>query len=182
MVDRKLSTELLKVISPLGVAASLKAMEELSCGEVAQRVALSNKLEQLEYEAKRAFEQYDVVDARNRLAAAELERRWNEKLEEIDTVQQQLACFAEKRWSLTPEEEARILSMGENFAKAWQSDHCPSTLKKMIFRSVIEEIIVRTNPGKDTLLFTIHWKGSVHTKLEMERPRSATETATPLDA
>jgi DNA invertase Pin-like site-specific DNA recombinase len=182
MVDRRLSTELLKVISPLGVAASLKAMEELSCGEVAQRVALSNKLEQPEYEAKRAFEQYDVVDARNRLAAAELERRWNEKLEEIDTVQQQLACFAEKRWSLTPEEEARILSMGENFAKVWQSDHCPSTLKKMIFRSAIEEIIVRTNPGKDTLLFTIHWKGSVHTKLEMERPRSATETATPLDA
>jgi hypothetical protein len=85
----------LKVISPLGIAASLKAMEELRCGEAAQRAALSSKLEQLEYEAKRAFEQYDVVDARNRLAAAELERRWNEKLEEIDTVRQQLACFAE---------------------------------------------------------------------------------------
>ena len=181
-VDRRLSTELLKVISPLGIAASLKAMDELSCGEAAQRAALSSKFEQLEYEAKRAFEQYDVVDARNRLAAAELERRWNEKLEEIDTVQQQLACFAEKRWSLTPEEETRILSMGENFATVWQSDHCPSTLKKMIFRSVIEEIIVRTNPGKDTLLFTIHWKGSVHTELAMDRPRSATETATPMDA
>jgi len=74
-VDRRLSTELLKVISPLGIAASLKAMEELSCGEAAQRAALSSKLEQLEYDAKRAFEQYDVVDARNRLAAAELERR-----------------------------------------------------------------------------------------------------------
>src|SRR6202158_1355303 len=181
-VDRRLSTELLKVISPLGIAASLKAMDELSCGEAAQRAALSSKFEQLEYEAKRAFEQYDVVDARNRLAAAELERRWNEKLEEIDTVQQQLACFAEKGWSLTPEEETRILSMGENFTKVWQSDHCPSTLKKMIFRSVIEEIIVRTNPGKDALLFTIHWKGSVHTELEMDRPRSATETATPMDA
>ena len=181
-VDRRLSTELLKVISPFGIAASLKAMDELSCGEAAQRAALSSKFEQLEYEAKRAFEQYDVVDARNRLAAAELERRWNEKLEEIDTVQQQLACFAEKGWSLTPEEETRILSMGENFTKVWQSDHCPSTLKKMIFRSVIEEIIVRTNPGKDALLFTIHWKGSVHTELEMDRPRSATETATPMDA
>ena len=80
MVDRRLSEELLKVISPLGVEASLKAIEDLSSGEAAQRAALSSKLEQLEYEAKRAFEQYDVVDARNRLAAAELERRWNEKL------------------------------------------------------------------------------------------------------
>jgi hypothetical protein len=47
----------------------------------AQRASLSSKLEQLEYEAKKAFEQYDAVDARNRLVAGELERRWNEKLE-----------------------------------------------------------------------------------------------------
>lgn len=78
-----MSEELLKAISPFGVAASLKAMEELSSGEAAQRTALSSKLDQLEYEAKRAFEQYDVVDARNRPAAAELERRWNEKLKRV---------------------------------------------------------------------------------------------------
>jgi hypothetical protein len=63
------------------VEASLRAIEELSAGDAAQRSVLSSKLEQLEYEAKKAFEQYDAVDARNRLAAAELERRWNEKLE-----------------------------------------------------------------------------------------------------
>jgi hypothetical protein len=32
-------------------------MEELSAGEAAQRAALSSKLEPLEYEAKKAFEQ-----------------------------------------------------------------------------------------------------------------------------
>lgn len=69
MVDRRLSEEVLKAISFLGVKASLKAIEDLGAGEAAQRATLSSKLEQLEYEAKRAFEQYDVVDARNRLAA-----------------------------------------------------------------------------------------------------------------
>ena len=182
MVDRRLSEELLKVISPLGVEASLKAMEELSSGEAAQRAALSSKLEQLEYEAKRAFEQYDVVDARNRLAAAELERRWNEKLEEIETVRQQLSCLTERRCSLSWEEEANILSMGGHFAEVWHSDHCPPTLKKMIYRTVFEEIIARSDPEKKTLHFTIHWKGGVHTQLEMDRPRSATETATPMEA
>src|SRR5205823_5524302 len=81
-VDRRLSKELLKVISPLGVEASLRALDELSVGDAAQRIALASKLEQLEYEARKAFEQYDSVDARNRLVASELERRWNEKLEE----------------------------------------------------------------------------------------------------
>jgi hypothetical protein len=122
------------------------------------------------------------VDARNRLVAGELERRWNEKLEEIGIVRERLSNLDGKRYSLSSEEEERIRFMGEHFAELWQSDQCPPTLRKMIFRTAIEEIIVRTNTQKTTLHFTIHWKGGSHTQLEMERPRSATETATPADA
>lgn len=182
MVDRRFSEEVLKAISPLGVKASLKAIDDLTAGEAAQRATLASKLEQLEYEARRAFEQYDVVDARNRLAAAELERRWNEKLEEIGIVRQQLISLSEKRQSLSAEEEADILSMGENFTGVWHSNRCLPALKKMIFRTVIEEIIVRADQSKKTLHFTLHWKGGVHTQLEMDRPRSATETATSIEA
>jgi DNA invertase Pin-like site-specific DNA recombinase len=181
-VDRRLSQELLRVISPFGAEASLRALEELSAGDAAQRAALSSKLEQLEYEAKKAFEQYDVVDARNRLVAGELERRWNEKLEEITIVKQRLASLNEKRYSLSSEEEARIRLMGENFAEIWRSDRCPPTLKKMIFRTAIEEIIVREEKQNKTLQFTIHWNGGTHTQLEMERPRPATEMTTPMEA
>jgi len=182
LVDRRVGQELLKVIAPLGVEASLRALEELSAGDAAQRAALSSKLKQVEYEAKKAFEQYDAVDARNRLAASELERRWNEKLEEIEAVKQRLSSLDGKRYSLSPEEENRIRSMGDQFAEVWQSDHCPPTLKKMIFRTAIEEIIVRAEKDKQTLKFVIHWKGGAHTQLAMERPHSATETATPVEA
>jgi hypothetical protein len=181
-VDRRLGQELLKAISPLGVEASVKALEELSAGDTAQRVALSNQLEQLEYEAKKAFEQYDAVDARNRLVAGELERRWNEKLAEIETVKQRLASLNGKHHSLSADEEARVHLMGENFAEIWHSDNCPPSLKKMIFPTAIEEIIVRAVPDKKILEFIIHWKGDAHTQLAMERPRSATETATPMEA
>ena len=170
------------MIAPLGVEASLRALEELSAGGAAQRAALSSKLEQLAYEAKKAFEQYDAVDARNRLAASELERRWNEKLEEIEAVKQRLSSLDAQRYSLSPEEEIRIRSMGDRFAGVWQSNHCPPTLKKMIFRTAIEEIIVQTDQDKKTLELVIHWKGGVHTQLATERPRSATETATPVEA
>jgi excisionase family DNA binding protein len=181
-VDRRLGQELLKVISPLGVEASRRALEELSAGDVAQRSALSSKLAQLEYEAQKAFEQYDAVDARNRLVAGELERRWNEKLEEVESTQQQLASLNGKRYSLSSEEEARIRWMGENFAEIWQSDRCPPTLKKMIFRTALEEVIVRADAEKKTLQFTLHWKGGTHTQLEMERPRSAAQATTSLEA
>jgi DNA invertase Pin-like site-specific DNA recombinase len=181
-VDRRLGQELLKAISHLGVEASLKAIEELSAGDVAQRVALSSKLKQLEYEARKAFEQYDAVDARNRLAAGELERRWNEKLEEVEITKQRLLSLNGNRYSLSSEDEAHIRYMGERFAELWQSDDCPSELKKMIFRTVMEEIIVRSDAEKKLLQFTIHWKGGTHTQIEIERPRPATETATSLEA
>ena len=80
-----------------GVEASLRALEELSASGSAQRVALSRKLEQLVYEAKKAFEQYNAVDAWNRLAASELERRWNGKLEEIEAIKQRLSSVETKR-------------------------------------------------------------------------------------
>ena len=47
---------------------------------------------------------------------------------------------------------------------------------------LLEEIIVRTDQDKKFLELVIHWKGGVHTQLAMERPRSATETATPMEA
>src|SRR6202171_6217912 len=78
-VDRCVGQELLKAIAPLGVEASLRALEELSAGGTAQCTALSRKLEQLVYEARKAFEQYDAVDAWNRLAARQVGGRWDEK-------------------------------------------------------------------------------------------------------
>jgi len=71
--------------------------------------------------------------------------------------------------------------MGENFAEIWHDRSCTPTLRTMIFRTAIEEIIVRADSTRKTLLFTIHWKGGMHTQLEMNRPRSATETATSLE-
>ena len=97
-------------------------------------------------------------------------------------VKQRLSSLDAQRYSLSTEEEIRIRSMGDHFAGVWQSDHCPPTLKKMIFRTTIEEIVVRADQDKKTLELVIHWKGGVHTQLTMERPRSATETATPMEA
>ncbi len=133
------------------------------------------------YEARKAFEQYDAVDARNWLAASELERRWNEKLEEIEVVKQRLSRLDTQRYSVSTEEEIRIRSRGEGFSEVWQSNNCPPTFKKMIFRTAIEEIIVHTDLDRKSLELIIHWKGGVNTQ-KLASQRSATETATSVEA
>src|SRR5246500_1874655 len=82
--------------------------------------------------------------------------RWNGKIEEIEAVKQRLSSLETERYFLSPEEEIRVRSMGDHFAGVWQSNHCPPTLKKMIFRTAIEEVIVRTDQDKETLELVIH--------------------------
>src|SRR5262245_25844863 len=76
------------------------------------------------YEARRAFEQYNEVDARNRLVAAELERRWNAKLEEIEKIKVTLAELEQQAPSLSVEDRERILAMGQNFKEVWEGKSC----------------------------------------------------------
>jgi DNA invertase Pin-like site-specific DNA recombinase len=170
-VDRRFTQELLGVISPLGLQASLEAVEGLNQREHEQRQTLEHKLEQLQYEARRAFEQYNEVDPRHRLVAAELERRWNAKLEEVDAVQATLAALSQQQRPLTDAERETLLSLGERFADVWDSPHCPMELRKTLIRTVVQEVIVNEDPSGQTLRFVIHWQGGSHTAFDMPKPQ-----------
>lgn len=170
-VDRRFGREILRVISPLGVRASLVAIERASCTEDERREALAHQLQQVEYEALRAFEQYDEVDPRNRLVAAQLEQRWNSKLEEVEKLKGDFAEMDRETRCLDDHDKDRIMELGDHFADVWNSERCPVDLKKKIVRTVIQEVIVNLDDETQWLSFTIHWKGGVHTRFEMEKPQ-----------
>ncbi len=172
-VDRRFSEELLTAINPLGVQASLRALELHGQTDSDRREALRLQLEQLEFEARRAFEQYDEVDPRNRLVATNLEARWNSKLEETEKLKASLTDLDKDTKSTTFEERTTILALGEHFERVWQSDRCTMELKKKILRTVIDEVIVDLNDKTQILSFVIHWNGGIHTRFEMPRPRGA---------
>jgi DNA invertase Pin-like site-specific DNA recombinase len=180
-VDRRFSQWLLDVISPYGIKASLKAIESLNSEVDGKSVVFQKQLQQLEYEAQRAFEQYNAADARHRLVAAELERRWNEKLEELDQAKKTLQEILNQRKTLTAEQKQELLQLGGDFKQVWHSNDCPMEVKKKIIRTVIEEIIVRLDDSTKMLHFVIHWKGGCHTEFEMEKPRSAVGKATDVE-
>jgi hypothetical protein len=77
--DRRVGDKIVRVLSPLGIHASLQALDRADSQGDERRRALVRQLEQPGYEAARAWEQYHAVDPRNRLVASELERRWCER-------------------------------------------------------------------------------------------------------
>jgi hypothetical protein len=180
-VDRRVAEEVLRVISPLGVEASLEAMERMQLEGDEKRRALLRQLEQVEYETRRAFEQYDEVDPRNRLVAEELERRWNDKLEEVERVKATLSELEETKPSLDEEQKATIRALGRDLSLVWNSADCPTALKKRIVRTVVEEIIVDLDEPTNRLQLVIHWKGGCHTAFEMDKPRSGVGRKTSME-
>ncbi len=170
-VDRQFSRELLNVLSPLGLRGVLAALDRMRATDKRQSQALQRQFEQLDYEAARAFEQYNEVDPRNRLVAAELECRWNAKLGEQEKLRESIKQLDEQTPALSDEHEAQILALGENLPNLWQSENCPAEAKKKIIRTVIEEVIVSLNDD-DELRFIIHWKGGTHTEFKMPKPKS----------
>lgn len=157
-VDRRFADELLRVISLLGIRASLEALEARQHAGDERREALHLQMRQLRYEATRAFEKYDEVDPRNRLVANDLEARWNRKLEELETVQAAIDDLDSEVELPTAEERDTILALGERFDRVWHSAHCPMELKKKILRTVTEEVIVDLDDETQMLSFVIHWK------------------------
>jgi DNA invertase Pin-like site-specific DNA recombinase len=172
-IDRRLEAEVTRVLSPLGVRASLEAFDQLGSEQSGRRRMLERQIEQLEYEVARAFEQYDAVDPRNRLVALELERRWNHKLAETENARQALNELDEERLSVTSEERAALRDLGADFTSAWNAPGFPAELKKQIVRAVIEEVLVDEEP-KGVLALTVHWKGGTHTAFTMPKPSPKT--------
>lgn len=171
-VDKRVSEEILNAISPLGIAASVAAIEQLSDRGSDRITALTRQLQQLEYEAQRAFDQYNQVDPTNRLVAEVLEQRWNEKLEALEKVKIELGTDDAVPQSLSPAEKEAVRELGENFAAVWDNPACPTVLKKKIARTLINEIIVDLDDETQQLHFIIHWHGGCHTPFAMPKPLS----------
>ena len=170
-VDRRFSEQVLVVICPLGLEASLLACAQLQTQDDEQRGALKRQLEQSQFEVMRAFEQYDQVDPRNRLVAAELERRYNEKLEQQRGIEAKLVQIEGERTSLSVQEQDQLRALGECFEQVWHSPLCPPELKKRIVRTLVEEVLVAEQP-QGTLDFVVRYKGGVHTSFTMPKPRA----------
>ncbi len=133
--DERLAQEVLRALSPLGLRASVEAAAVFGRGNEQKEKALERQVEQLDYEARRAFEQYNEVDPRNRLVATELERRWNDKLKELERARAEFATLVRARPVVTDQQREELLSLGERFDTVWNNAACPVELKVSVQRS-----------------------------------------------
>jgi DNA invertase Pin-like site-specific DNA recombinase len=140
-IDRVIAQEALDRLQPLGVEAALSAMQADGEGQCDKRQQIENAIQQAQYEAARARRQYDAVDPDNRLVAGELERRWNERLVQLRDLEIELDQLKQAKPSpvLSAEDRDRLMALGTDLVKAWNSPGVTIETRKKIIRLLIKE-------------------------------------------
>ena len=170
-IDRAIGAEGIERLQPLGIEAAIDAMEAHQVEQSEKRRQVALALEQARYEVARARRQYDAVDPDNRLVAAELERRWNERLRTVRTLEaDQEALAAGAQTTVTATDRERLLALGADLARAWHNPDATPATRKRIIRTLIEEIVVRVEA--DALSLVIRWAGGDHTPLRVRKNRA----------
>ena len=167
-VDEAVCEEVLQRLQPLGIEAALQAIEtrERAGDDVRRHVELA--LEQARYEASLARRQYDTIDPLNRLVAAELERRWNERLLSVAQLEDQLVALTRaSAQQFSETERERLLALGADVARAWHHPGASTETRKRILRIVIKEIVARVEG--DQIHLQLHWDGGDHTALVVQK-------------
>ncbi len=171
-VDEAISREVLKVVEPFAIKASFQAVEEFNAGIEEHRRLIQLELEKAEYEAERAYRQYNKVEPENRLVSAQLESNWNRRLEGVERIKERLQPIALGIQSLSEKEKQEILSLSEDLPQLWNSPKTTNEIRKRIIRTAIEEIVADVNSEKTLVLLDIHWVGGVHTTLHVKKNKT----------
>jgi excisionase family DNA binding protein len=171
-VERAVVEQVLETCQPLGIEASIQAINESQAQANRKQKTLELAFERARYEVDRARRQYDAVDPANRLVAAELEARWNAALAQATEAEARLQAQASSIRPLDEQQRQRLMELGGDLRRAWNDSAAPIELKKRILRTVINEVVADVNHATGFVDLQIHWAGGVHTTLHVRKNKS----------
>lgn len=169
-VDAAVETEVLRVLTPGAIEATLENTQRVAeqTDEVVR--ALTLELEEAGYQAARAERQYDAVEPENRLVAETLEHRWNEALARVGELDRRLLELKSDQSRQPVPDRARLLTLARRFPAVWSNPATDYRSKKRLVRLLIEEIMANV-AADQSIELVIHWKGDKHSTLYVRRNR-----------
>jgi len=140
--------------------AQLDALEAILASQRADRDRLErqwqDQLKRAQYEAHLAQRQYDAVDPQNRLVAAELEHRWEAKLQQFRQMEEDYHHFQQIPMpdTIPPAFRDLFREVSRKLPELWPSlSNCQ---KKELLRSLIQQVIIR-HPAPDQVQVRVVW-------------------------
>jgi DNA invertase Pin-like site-specific DNA recombinase len=134
--------------------------------------ARRQQLERLRYQAALAERQFNRVDPDNRLVAAELEKRWETALRELQQAEELYARQQQEQGespSLPAELKEAFMAIGRKLPDIWDQGVLSPEKKKALLRCLIDKVVLdRDRP--DRVQVRIVWQGGDTSSLSATLP------------
>lgn len=144
-IDGAVVAAFFAAIRPANLDA-LEAVLEAQANERAQLIrGWQERLTRTQYEAHLAGRQYHAVDPDNRLVAAELERRWEAALRDLQQTEEAHERFlrAHAATSLRPELRRQLQHISEELPRLWTSGLLSPAQQKELLRTLVSQVILK---------------------------------------
>lgn len=160
----------LEVVSPLGLKASLEALDYLQDHNERIIEQWRMKVEHARYEVSVAERSYKAVDPENRLVASELEKRWENRLKELHRVEFESRQRIENlEKPLSAAERFSIYETCQDIAQVWSSSTTTSSDRKRLLRCLIEQVTVTIPEEGENVSGEIWWEGGARSEFHFRR-------------
>ena len=166
-VDAAVADEILRVVEPMAVEASLEAERMNAEGLSEQQRVAELDLQQARYEAALAERRYAACDPDNRLIAAELEKSWEAALRRVQACEARLGAMPSPRPTVPD-----LAGLADDLKAAWNAPGVSMRARQRLVRTLIMGIIVDVDEEARDVLLTIHWMGGRHSRLRVRKPKS----------
>ncbi len=180
-IDEAVSAHVLEQVNSEQLDLSLAVLEELDQQAAQLEHTWQLKLERARYQAQRAERQYDAVEPENRLVARTLEKRWNEKLQQLASLE---AAYAEakavERLELNSQQRQQILQLASDLPALWQAPTTTAAERKEMLGLLVKQVALFPidSPTRKTRIVLL-WHTGATTELTRARPTTAEKLSTP---
>jgi DNA invertase Pin-like site-specific DNA recombinase len=169
VVDDLVSRQVLQVLEPASIELSLHATEDIQKERDRLHTNWKQRLERVRFETDRAARQYHAVEPENRLVARELERRWDDLLQQQRTLELDYERFCREEPPLiTEDDRKRVRSLSGEIPTLWASSSFKE--REQIIRHLVDHVVVAVPNNAEYVDVTIHWAGGFISQCEVIRP------------
>ncbi len=170
-VEALVARQVLTALEPASLELSLVAADQIEADRRRLQEQHDQRLERSRYETERARRQYSAVEPEHRLVARDLERRWEEALQNQRTAEESLERFRRERPTrLTEQERVRIVDLAANVPALWHSAEARASDRQGIVRHLLERVQVTVVEGTERVDVVLHWVGGYESRHEVCRP------------
>jgi DNA invertase Pin-like site-specific DNA recombinase len=170
-LDELVARHILAAVEPAALEASMAAVADVERERAELQRHWQLRRERAQYEVERASRQYHACEPENRLVARELERRWEETLQEQRTLAEDF-----ERWQqaapccLSAEDRAVIRSLAGDLPTLWRAETTTTQDRVRIARLLLDQVEVTVDKTSERVQVRLHWVGGKTQDQVMNRP------------